>query len=47
MTDWTDTFSTSLREPRTKHDGDSRVCQIGIDPYTGAVLSLEWTDGVG
>ena len=30
-----------------KHDGDSRVCQIGIDPYTGAVLSLEWTDGVG
>ena len=30
-----------------KHDGDSRVYQIGIDPYTGAVLSLEWTDGVG
>lgn len=28
-------------------DGDSRVCQIRVDPDTGEVLSLEWTDGAG
>lgn len=35
--------------PRTvdTFDGDNRVCQICVDPETGEVLSLEWTDGVG
>lgn len=28
-------------------DGDNCVCQIRVDPETGEVLSLEWTDGVG
>ena len=35
--------------PRTvdTFDGDNCVCQIRVDPETGEVLSLEWTDGVG
>lgn len=35
--------------PRTvdTFDGDNRVFQICVDPETGEVLSLEWTDGVG
>ena len=35
--------------PRTvdTFDGDNRVCQICVDPDTGEVLNLEWTDGLG
>ena len=28
-------------------DGDNCVCQIRVDPDTGEVLNLEWTDGLG
>lgn len=28
-------------------DGDNCVCQICVDPDTGEVLNLEWTDGLG